>query len=60
MPAIAPPPQYTHAQLHALVCVVCGLGHGELVTVAHVALENRPGQYLPWALVAHPDCRTAS
>lgn len=46
---------YSHAQLHALACHVCGEESGPLSTAGHIAIENRPGQMLPWTLVACPE-----
>jgi hypothetical protein len=61
MPKTAPPaPTYTHAQLHARACIGCGRADGTLLPAGYIKVENRPGQLLPWAVVAHPDCRAAS
>jgi hypothetical protein len=54
--APAPTTRYTPAQLHSRACIVCGRSDGELLPAGHVQVENRPGQFLPWAVVACPGC----
>lgn len=49
-------PPYSDDQLHGLACIRCSRSNGELVPAGHVRVENRPGQQLPWAVVACPGC----
>jgi hypothetical protein len=48
-------PPYTHAQLHALACIVCDRNDGELLPAGHVQTEARPGEPLTWAVAACPE-----
>lgn len=48
------------AQLHARACIVCGRDDVDLNPAGHVQMENRPGQLLPWAVVACPEHRSAA
>lgn len=43
-------------QLHGRACIRCGRRDGELVDAGYLQVENRPGQLLPWAVVAHLNC----
>lgn len=48
-------PAYSDDQLHARACIICDRTDGELLSAGYLPIENRPGQHLPWAVVACPD-----
>lgn len=48
-------PVYAEAQLHARACITCGREKGGLQSAGYRAVENRPGQFLSWPVVACPE-----
>lgn len=48
---------YTHDQLHALACIVCGTAEQPLQRSGHVTVEVRPNQPLTWAVATCPQHR---
>ncbi len=47
-------PAYSDEQLHGYACIQCGRTDG-LSPAGYLPIENRPGQHLPWAVVACPE-----
>jgi len=45
----------TSEQLHGLACAHCNDVKGPLAPAGHMRTENRPDEYLVWAVVACPD-----
>jgi hypothetical protein len=59
MPKTAPPAP-TYDQLHARACITCGRTTGPLLPAGYREVENRPGQLLPWPVVACPEHQSAA